>query len=871
MNPKPLPSLWTATAGLSWLAPLAVLTVSGCAQFLGVDFSVSHEGDAGRDGPACGPLQAPNEKGICLTVGVPPDGCGAAFAWDKGGCTALLPTNECVSHSGTSWSGPNEPWQAIPGQRACANPDPCGGDSPAPAPDAKTARYAGNPVLPRSGAPGTQYNPYPTIKQALDDKPDFVLLYAGDFAEGPLVIRNKVWIRGTCQARTRISGTSSAPTITFGAGSDGSELQLVEVAGHTKGTALAISGASGVTCDGIWIHDVADGITVEDAVKTPWVALSDILIERPAEHGIVIRGSSVHVGGLGVTQGTTWGVVVRDVGSPMSPPSPAVESAGIAIHPSRHARPINAPGWGPAFSLRSNVTIEGSLVERADIGILAEGSKVAIGASVIRDSRLGVVDRWRPIGHMPGNLDIKQSTIEGSREIGLEIWNAHASVDETTIRTSGAAYPPADVPMPRPIGAYPGNAVRARYDHITCGGPLCDQQTADAGPEPEAVDQSVTIARSLIDGTTQAALQVEGGALTLDRTLVQGSAREAYTRKLGDGVVAYGYDHLPASVTFQSARISGSERAGVVSFGATISLQGAAIEGAAGAIGIISDTAVNIDGVATCKAGTTWSPCVRVVDPSLDRSVVAANCGPGAKALDCTRYCFDPLGQTGVSIKRGTVEFLRDPRIAPAVTDDLGCAELGGVEEGHPYEVGFFHDYYVPTDGPRQFQQGPSASLRSRADILSYDLMGAGVNGWFGFTEYDLADAAFALYACQGPRPPSGSSLATLNDACPKGMEGWTVEITPAVPVDGPFYSGLDNFPASGHPSALGGNVFFANLPPNDYEFVLHPPVGKSGTCSAEFFSSGVSSAWPSSDPLRFKFRAEAGFVGGAYVYCTEQ
>jgi hypothetical protein len=816
--------------------------------------------------PTCPPLQALNAAGSCEPVGVTSCPAPGFKADANGGCTAILPAARCALG-------------ALPGQAACSSSFICDTSPPRVQTNYVAPIYYARPAPAGSpGADGSIGRPFATIREALAAKPQpaTILLYDGDFAEN-VDVAIPVVIRGVCPQMTRIVGRApspaagggpdagsdagasrlvqpATPVVRFGAGSDGSMLNGVAVTGDLSQIGISIDHASRVQPLNTWIHDVRFGVAVEESTLVQIGGLTGgvILIEKVAERGIVVRGSSV----------TIKNAMVRDAGSPTL--SPALESAAIAVHPSRHCA-HGGNEWDPWTSVRSDVTVTNSVLERAPVGILVEGSTARVSGTVVRDTDQGVVAKWRGLGAIGGDVTIDQSIIEGSRDMGVQVWNARAEILNTTIRSTGGPCPPGSAG--RPVGAFPGNGVRARFDRVP-------SPPAGGVPAFDPASQEVTIAHSLVDASHQAGVHVEGGALTLDHTLVRGTLPEVCTGALGDGVMAYSHAGFPiGSARVETSRISGSAGPGIATFGTPLTLAGSEIDGPA--IGIARDApSVPISGAATCGVSGAAARCVPE-DGKAQRSL-AVDCAGVPHGRECIGTCIgDLFGGGAVPAGVWVGEALREPRFPPVVMDADGCFWLSEGEDHRVYETACFGDLYPPgmtlmtADPLSTYRAGPSGLTRPyRAVVAVYGIQGlATLIPDYALSEIDLSySQAQLIVLCPGPPPAvDGGAPVPLLTACPTGAQGWGVEVSPmAAEARGPFPTTEQGVAVKSLNGARGGALWnLMNVPPGDYAVRLVPPAGTTGRCTGD----GVPT---DGTGLHFLLRAEPGFASAAAVlFCT--
>jgi hypothetical protein len=853
--------------GEAWSVVVLIATTNaGCAKILGVDGYVVGSPEVTTVCPD--PMTAPSGKD-CVKLG--PECASPGFVADPaGGCRAVLPSAECLSSDAS-------PMGAYPSVVDCGFlSNNCDSDPPRNLSTLGASFYYVDPAA-APGGDGTPERPFATINDALKapTRRDVLLLHSGTYHEN-VDLTYPVTLRGSCPTvptPTRIIGTSpSVPTIHIGKGADGSSVSLLEVSGDPAGTAVAIEHDPGAVKAGVgshlsslWIHDVRQGVTIDDSGEGAPLKVTQVLLERIAEHALTIRGSSVVVNQI----------TIRDVASPSL--SPAVESAAITVHPSRHAphQETTTTHWDPWNATRSQVSVTDSLIEHAPIGLLVEGSSAMLSTTVVRKTTTGVLSRWNPLGAIAGDVTIDHSLIEESAEVGVQVWNAHTTISQSTIRATGAECPTSGAP--RPVGAYPGNAVRARFDHVPGA-------AADGGVTFDEASQALAIDHSLLDASKQAGLHVEGGATTVDHVLIRATATESCTGALGDGMMVYSHAGFPpAKVKISTTRIAGSAGSGIAAFGdelAPLSLDGVVLDG--NAPGIARDSAqISIDGDPSCGSGASMSRCAPGSEPPT-RSVSIATCST-KNELDCVSTCVEGFNARG-TVPSGPVvlDLLREPRIAPAISDAKGCVAVGRLEAGREYAFGFFSDVFVPSQGPVMIPAGApwAPTGTARIDLVPYQTLGGGPTldkQKFGPDGLDLAlGVNAAVYVCAGPPPPlDPNAPLPLPRVCPTGVQDWTPTlVNPPPGTLGPYVT-TEGFVPIGPRQAgtpVGGLWYYFNVAPGDYELRLSPD-GKSGHCTS--MSPPVVTGVPydsaaSSSFTDLRLRVEAGYATAAgYFYCT--
>ena len=84
---------------------------------------------------------------------------------------------------------------------------------------------------------------------------------------------------------------------------------------------------------------------------------------------------------------------------------------------------------------------------------------------------------------------------------------------------------------------------------------------------------SATIRGCAIDGNRDVGLAVVSSDVVVEHTVVRDTLPNLVSDAFGDGVIAMSESAGPASVTLQQSVVSGSARAGLASFGASMQLQ----------------------------------------------------------------------------------------------------------------------------------------------------------------------------------------------------------------------------------------------------------------------------------------------------------
>jgi hypothetical protein len=202
-----------------------------------------------------------------------------------------------------------------------------------------------------------------------------------------------------------------------------------------------------------------------------------------------------------------------------------------------------------------------------------------------------------------------------------------------------------------------------------------------------------------------------------------------------------------------------------------------------------------------------------------------------------------------------------------------------------------FKDGYDSGVGYVVVSDGPPAEPRTLTTSLSDPETGfteTAAGFWPGYPSdppprIDVSGAlGVGVLACGRPVQPLTGTPLTFRKACGAhpddpanftGIPGMTIELLPhPAAAAGPTYSNAGANPLAGTTSAEGGFSFFLNVPPGDYEVVLHPPPGKTLNCTADLLDDDAHTAWdgaPAADGPHYQFRVEPGTITGtAFLYC---
>jgi hypothetical protein len=358
----------------------------------------------------CPPGELLLEDGkTCQKAGVPPSACGLGFLPDgKEGCEPILPADPCP-----------EGLMAVPGDTECHEVSPCGsgtwGDIPVEANTQFVDKaYAGG------NSDGTQAKPWTTIQQAVTTAASgaIVAVAAGSYAEDVVIYGKAVRLWGRCPALVEVVGTGAE----FGAiqvlqtAAVEAEVHGVAVTGARYG--IAVSGASDVVIEGVWIHTTGkNGLAVQDDLGLTSVTLKGSLLEKNYEMGVSMTGSDV----------TIEATVIR---------STLFNTQG------RFGRGINAQP-GSDSKERTSLTVRACVIEQNhEVGIFVASSDATIEATVVRFTQPHAATGTAGFGiglqiyPTEGRADVtvRACLIEQNHQSGIFVVGSDATIEATVIR-----------------------------------------------------------------------------------------------------------------------------------------------------------------------------------------------------------------------------------------------------------------------------------------------------------------------------------------------------------------------------------------------------------------------------------------------------
>jgi hypothetical protein len=862
----------TAVAAVSSVALVALM---GCGQILGVDeYRVA-------DAPPVSACASPNAPagpgGKCTAVGVTECAKGLFTSDGHGGCDPVLPKDRCRPGN-----------QGLLGSNYCTALQICFSRYEGGLTTPGAARWYVDQAAHPVGDGTTPDTPFGTIMDAVHAaglQPATIFIAPGEYRE-TIVVKAPLLLLGACPGGTADPPTTLrppdgalGPVVQFSATADATTeaptsagIGYVEIVGGTVGVeAKGPNLAFGMGA--LWVHDVlGPGVSLADGVTAIGHVLASagrLLIENNSGAGIALDGATLDEAIEIVVRGTR-------------PLANGQGGYGIALHSSRAlARILDTANGAPTrvASAPSSITLDRAVLdENAGAGLFVEGSTAMVTRSIIRNTRAnglgegrGVVVQQRALGPIAASLDLTQSVVEGSFDVGVLVVDSPARLDgtvgvrahieNTTIRDVAGVAAPEGTPCL-------GNGLRVRADGAA-------SDTAQ-----------IVLKNSLIEGAHEAGVQVQGARVDVLDSIVRGTA--ACTSDFGDGIDVLGDLVAPARVTVAGSRIEASARAGVASFGADLSVASSVIDGG-GATPVASvarggaPAKVSVQS-SVCTAGSARTSC-EAKKATFAPSLVGGNgCEPFKNDGVCFSRCYEnvydrltapnPDPSKAVTPIQGVVTWAPNAlQIAASFTNAEGCVEWGGLPRSATQVWANAVDGYVPTTWWQT--TGAGDTKPQRTGLLRNDLF-MGIPGIVQpppqpSLDYDARMAPLpAVVVCQPP-DPSAKSNPNPTDLCVgRGVADLTLKADSSGAA-GPFYvtaAGLPEAPQPGQSTTSAPYTEFVNAPPGDFVVHIGSPTGGSVQCTAKPFDDGWATGDLQGNNI-VTMPARPGFNTVAFAFCT--
>jgi hypothetical protein len=514
--------------------------------------------------------------GACLAPGVPEGECAPGFVWDQQGCVPVLPAEACAR--GT---------MAVPGETTCHEVSPCAsgkwGDIPI---DGATqhvdANYAG------TDSDGSAQRPWRLISDAVNaaEPSAIIALAAGTYA-GIRLNDKPVRLWGVCPALVTVATTvAGAPSVDVRADGDGSEIRSLALGG--AGYGFAAAGVQNVLVERVWVRDTASaGVLVDNGFGPTAITLRGCLVEHAAFAGVALQGATAVVESS----------VVRDTVT-----SATGDGRGVsAVH---------------RYGSRANLTVTKSLVERnTDSGIYVWSSDATVEATLVRDTRAIGPDAGFGIAagasdDQRSTVAVKGSVLDWNRSAGLVVVSSDAAVETTVVRDmltaeggprAGRGFAAYNVPgatSPATLTLKKSLAERTIEHGIhAIGSDVTIEQTLVRWIGPRPYDQRggrgigvedddagtarshLALRWSVVEQTLEGGVLSVGSDAEIEASRVTATQPSQLDAALGDGlVVVASYVGPEASALITNSLIETSTRAGIASFGGTLTLSSTTFE-----------------------------------------------------------------------------------------------------------------------------------------------------------------------------------------------------------------------------------------------------------------------------------------------------
>ena len=501
---------------------------------------------AGANVPVCEPPELDTGAG-CIRPGMTPEQCATGFNHDgEYRCVPIVPAEPCPYGS-----------MAAVGEDSCRPVAACGsgkwGDIPTtPQTQHVDGSYQG------SDSDGSAERPWVTITDAVGGSVSggLIAIAAGSYLEDVVISDTAVTLWGLCPEMVEVVGTSTGnAAILIYEGASGSAVRNLSLTGGAEG--LIVAGAVDVTVHQLWVHDTNGwGLSFLSSFGPTAVAITDSLVEQCHQLGLLVDGSQITI------ERSVIRATLPALGS-------GRDGYGIAAQ-------VGCTAQGCDTSLRSEVTIRGSVFEQNHaMGVFLAGSDMLIEGSVIRLTQPEVVSQMsgRGVSIQPtcdaqgicdpqsrANLTLRSSFVHQNHDVGLFVGGSDALVESTVIAGT----------LPRAAGLVTGRGLSAL---MAC--------TLEAGCDP-TIRSTLVLQSSVVEQNHDAGLFVAGSDLTVHDTVV----RDTIARPdgyFGDGIAILSELSL-STASVSETLVDACARAGVASFGSSITIQKTAIRCAAFAL-----------------------------------------------------------------------------------------------------------------------------------------------------------------------------------------------------------------------------------------------------------------------------------------------
>lgn len=562
------------------------------------------------------------DDGSCQPAGVGAEACGPGFQYDGAhGCEPVLPPEPCAQGE-----------MAVPGEASCREIASCGDGSWGDIPVEVDTQHV-DPSYAGGASDGSPSQPWTTIQQGIDAAPSgaIVAVAAGTYAEDVSLASKPVRLWGRCPAMVEVAGAGVEFSSLFvGAGASGAEIHQLAITG--SGAGLAMSDASAVLFDRLWIHSTGHlALDVEGFFGETSAVLQHSLIESSLALGVLLVGAEL----------TVESSVIRAIRQPSTGPFAGQFGFGVAVEDDSQM------GRDASFTMRGSV-----LEDTVGAGVFVMGATAILEATVVRgtlpdgDGELGrgIVIEANDLSDKIAHAALDQAVIADNHELGVFVGGGSLSLDATVVRGT------------QPDGqGYFGRGVNI--------------QPAAFGAEPT----TATISSSLLSDNRDVGLFVSGAEVQADGVLVRGTLPDV-DGAFGRGINARAHpgSNLPAVVQLRSSVVAGNHDVGIFVGGSELELERSSVQES-----LARPDAAFGDGIAVISdpEAPGW---VHVADSSVDAAARAGLSNFGSTVvLERTHVVCCPIALNGES----DYLHLGAPLSLPFLFDDQGDNLCGCAEE----------------------------------------------------------------------------------------------------------------------------------------------------------------------------------------------
>jgi len=215
----------------------------------------------------------------------------------------------------------------------------------------------------------------------------------------------------------------------------------------------------------------------------------------------------------------------------------------------------------PTHAQHAVVTLRGAVVERViGYGIASIGAETDMESVRVQDVAAETVSQiygrgigfeQEQFGGMPSVGTLRHALVERATEFGVSSIGSDADIDSLVVRDT----------QPRPLDGFLGRGLVVQVSLETMW------------------RSNATVSHSAVEGSFEAGIMVISSDVVIRNTLVRNTVAQRDTGLFGDGIVTYGATDLqwllhPASAALTDVHVATSQRAGVTSWAADVSMGG---------------------------------------------------------------------------------------------------------------------------------------------------------------------------------------------------------------------------------------------------------------------------------------------------------